>query len=155
MKGWHNESMRHSLAARGHKTVPVKYRKKGYEVFINGVYQGFAESREETEDYVDQYGGQVVNSMDRRKILYSRGISNYEYETGRAAIEIAQDYVDVIGQHFSGLDDPTAYEWATNRRKFKGFLVFMYDYNFTDDEVTELMDVVMDMFRETKWELGQ
>ena len=76
MKGWHGESQRHARAARGHRTVPTKYRKKGYEVYRDGVYQGFTESREEAEEHVDEFGGNVVHSMDRKSILYrGRGVS--------------------------------------------------------------------------------
>lgn len=78
MKGWHNEPQRHSLAARGIKTgyVPPKYRKEGYEVYLNGVYQGFTKDIEEAKEYADQIGGRVVGSKNRRKILYKgKGIS--------------------------------------------------------------------------------
>lgn len=162
--GWRNEPARHSLAARGMKThgrfdhdVPTKYRKKGYEIYKDGVYQGFTESREEAEEHVDVFGGNVVHSMDRKRILYrGRGIpmmSNYEHETGQAAVEIAQDYVNTIENLYPGLKDPRAYEWAEDRRKFKGFLMFMYDYQFDITEITELQGVVMDMFNETKTEM--
>lgn len=158
MKGWHGEPQRHSLAARGCRTVPTKYRKKGYEVYRDGVYQGFTESREEAEEHVDEFGGNVVHSMNRKEILYrGRGvrrgipmISNYEYETGQSAIEIAQNYVDSIENLFPRLKDPRSYTWAEDRRKFKGFLMFMYDYQFDSNEIAELQGVVMDMFRETK-----
>ena len=81
--GWRNEPARHSLAARGMKThgrfdhdVPTKYRKKGYEIYRDGVYQGFTESREEAEEHVDEFGGNVVHSLDRKSILYrGRGVS--------------------------------------------------------------------------------
>lgn len=152
--GWRGEPYRHSLAARGQKTIPTKYRRKGYEVYRDGVYQGFTESREEAEEHVDEFGGNVVHSMNRKMILYrGRGVpmrSNYEYETGQAAIEIAQNYVDGIENLFPRLKDPRAYAWAEDRRKFKGFLMFMYDYQFDSNEITELQGVVMDMFRETK-----
>ena len=161
MKGWHNEPMRHSLAARGHKTVPPRYRKPGYEVYKNGVYQGFTSDLDEAKDFADEHGGQVVDAKNRRKILYrARAMvipvnRNYEYATGQSAIEIAQGYVDQLGQFFYGLTDPDAYRWARDRRKFRGYLDMMYDYHFSDDEVTELMGVVIDMFGETKWEMGQ
>ena len=154
MKGWHGEPARHALAARGQKTVPPKYRKKGYEVYRDGVYQGFTESREEAEEHVDEFGGNVVHSMNRKEILYrGRGIpmiSNYEYETGQSAIEIAQNYVDAIETLFPRLDDPRACIWASNSRKFRGFLIFAYDYQFDSGEIRELQGVVTDMFRETK-----
>ena len=105
-KGWHGESQRHALAARGYKT-----------------------------------------SNPSRAIPM---ISNYEYETGQSAIEIAQNYVDSIENLFPRLKDPRAYTWAEDRRKFKGFLIFMYDYQFDSNEITELQGVVMDMFGETK-----
>ncbi len=156
MKGWHGEPQRHSLAARGVRSgyVPVKYRKKGYEVYVDGVYQGFTENREEAEEVADEVGGDVVHSMDRRKVLYRGGgipmISNYEYETGQAAIEIAQGYVDSIQSVFPRLKDSRSYGWAEDRRKFRGYLMFMYDYRFDDNEITELQGVVMDVFRETE-----
>lgn len=162
MRGWHREPQRHALAARGIRTgnVPTKYRKPGYEVYVNGVYQGFTQDLEDARDFADQHGGNVVDAKNRRKVLYrSRAIpilrGNYEIETGQSAIEIAQNYVDAIGQYFYGLNDPESYKWATNRKKFKGFLAFMYDYNFSDNEITELQGVVLDMFGETKWEMGQ
>jgi len=72
MKGWHNESQRHSLAARGIKTgnVPVKYRKKGYEVYVKGVYHGFTKDLEEAAIEAERLGGKVVSSTNRRKIIY-------------------------------------------------------------------------------------
>jgi len=109
MKGWHNESQRHSLAARGMKTIPPKH--KGREIPM---------------------------------------ISNYEYETGQAAIEIAQNYVDAIENLYPRLKDPRARIWVQDRRKFAGFLMFMYEYQFDHNEVTELQGVVLDMFNETK-----
>ena len=80
MKGWHNEPARHSLAARGVRSgyVPPKYRKEGYEVYLNGVYQGFTKDLEEAKVYADQIGGRVVGSKNRRKILYrarGKGVS--------------------------------------------------------------------------------
>lgn len=77
-QGWRNESARHSLAARGISTdyVPPKYRKKGYEVYLNGVYQGFTKDREEAEEVADQIGGCVVDSKNRRKILYRSSNKN-------------------------------------------------------------------------------
>ena len=72
MKGWHGESQRHSLAARGVRSgyVPPKYRKEGYEVYLNGVYQGFTRDLEEAKVYADLMGGRVVGSKNRRKIIY-------------------------------------------------------------------------------------
>lgn len=74
--GWRNESARHSLASRGMKSsgrygnVPTKHRKEGYEVYLSGVYQGFTKDLEEAKDYADQIGGRVVESKNRRKIIY-------------------------------------------------------------------------------------
>jgi len=159
MKGWHNEPQRHSLAARGIRSsgrfddVPTK-RRKGYEIYRDGVYQGFTESRDEADDWVDEFGGQVVHSRNRKIVLHrGRGIpmiSNYEYETGQSAIEISQNYVDSIENIFPGLKDARAYTWAEDRRKFKGFLIFMYDYQFDNNEIAEFQGVVTDMFRETE-----
>ena len=93
--------------------------------------------------YKTSYASNAIPSM----------ISNYEYFTGQAAVEIAQDYVNTIENLYPRLKDPRAYEWAEDRRKFKGFLMFMYDYQFDSDEITELQGVVLDMFRETRSEM--
>ncbi len=89
--GWRNEPARHALAARGVRSgyVPPKYRKEGYEVYLNGVYQGFTKDLEEAKEYADLMGGRVVASKNRKKILYSaRGIKPQKLSDSRYMVNI-------------------------------------------------------------------
>ena len=93
--GWRNESARHSLAARGVRSgyVPPKYRKEGYEVYLNGVYQGFTKDLEEAKVYADQIGGRVVESKNRRKILYSaKGVTSEKSSVGTRVATIVDQW---------------------------------------------------------------
>jgi len=113
-QGWRNEPARHSLAARGVRSgyVPPKYRKEGYEVYLNGVYQGFTKDLEEAKVYADQIGGRVVGSKNRRKILYSaKGVSSQEI-TEKEAFEFAEGggayprgFVDDVNSQWDILTD--------------------------------------------------
>lgn len=98
-----------------------------------------------------------------RHSLAARGIKTGSIPVGKArgtsrppmatAIEIAQNYIDSIETLFPDLNDERAWQWANDRRRFEGFLMFMYDYQFSDKDITDLQGVVMDMFRETKSEM--
>ena len=94
VRGWFNEPQRHALAARGYKTVPPEYRKKGYEIYKNGTYEGFTEDLEEASMHVEEHGGKVVSSTNRRKIIYKVNMFELYAQHGRKEATI--DILDAI-----------------------------------------------------------
>ena len=85
MRGWHRESQRHALAARGIRTNinPSRTRRDGrYGVMVNGHFYDFTDDVMEAKEIAREVGGYIVyftedpdpdrdrrNEIDRRRCL--------------------------------------------------------------------------------------
>ena len=151
MKGWHRESQRHALAARGIRTgnVPTKYRKKGYEVYVNGVYQGFTEDQEQAEEFADRSGGIVVDSKNRRKIIYRSGgiLTN----TNPSRTRRDGRYGVMVDGHFYDFTDDVM-EAKEIAREVGGYIVYFTENPDPDRDWRNEIDRRRRLQEHAKWE---